>query len=124
VVVVAVAFSVDLEGTFDELCRRVDMSGDMRDELRASGLDNDSERITVDSWCLEGLLVDVAEIRVVKCRQPMACTLPRMEHCPRLVRNTELPSPTLMASITTEYVASRYLALPRVIDLMYVSSLV
>jgi hypothetical protein len=47
--VVAVDFSVDLEGTFDEVCRRVDMSGDMRDELRASGLDNDSETIPVDT---------------------------------------------------------------------------
>jgi hypothetical protein len=100
------------------------MSGDIRNELQLCGPNFDRERIPVDPCCLEGLVVDVAEIRVVKCRQPMACTLPRIEHCPRLVRNTELPSPTLMASITTEYVASRYSALPRVIDLLYVSGLV
>jgi hypothetical protein len=99
VVIVAVAFSVDLEGTSDELCRRVDISGDVRNELQLCGPGLDSERIPVDPCCLEGLVVDVAEIRVVKCRRAMACTLPPFKHGPKLVRNAELPSPTLMASI-------------------------
>jgi hypothetical protein len=48
-VAVAVAFSVDLEGTFDELCRRVKKGGDMRNEFRVTDLDSDSETIPVDT---------------------------------------------------------------------------
>ena len=48
-VVVAVDLSVDLEGIFDELCRRVKKDEDMRDELRLCGPDLDSERIPVGS---------------------------------------------------------------------------
>ena len=35
--VVVVAFSVDLDGVLDELCRRLDRNEGMRDELRAFG---------------------------------------------------------------------------------------
>ena len=48
VVVVAVDLSVDLEGTFDELSRRVMNDWGMRNELRPSGLNPDSERIPVE----------------------------------------------------------------------------
>lgn len=44
--------------------------------------------------------------------------LPPFEQWAKLLRHAELPSPTLMASMTTEYVASRNLALLRGIDLI------
>jgi hypothetical protein len=49
VVLVAVDLSVDLEGIFDELCRRVGLSGDIRSELQLCGPDLDSETIPVDT---------------------------------------------------------------------------
>ena len=115
--VVVVAFSVDLDGVLDELCRRSDRNEGMRDELRAFGWRPSSKQAPLRPYrpCKE--VSGTTEVRVVKCRRPMDSIRLPFKHWAKLVRDAEVPRPTRMASMTTEYVALVYVDLPLGVDL-------
>jgi hypothetical protein len=112
-----VRFWVDFEGIFDELCRRVDKDGIIRIDLASRHRSPANEIAAEGPYRIGGQGIGPADIRVVKCRRPMACTRPLFRHWPKLVRHAELPIPTLMVSMTTEYRAGLYEALSSVVDL-------